>query len=144
MKRMERSRGFTLVELAVVVAVIAVVMAVAVPSLWASRKAANEAGAIGALRAMSAGNIQYLARTGRYAPALVDLRNRGCIDASLGNGLRAGYTYTYGSENSQVWACSADPQDPGTTGDRHFFIDESGVVRVEDGAPATAASSPLE
>ena len=64
-------------------------------------------------------------------------------DALLGAGAKAGFQFTYVA-NAYSWTCSADPQIPGTTGDRYFFVDQSGVIRFSTTATATVADTPLQ
>ncbi|HOD51226.1 MAG TPA: prepilin-type N-terminal cleavage/methylation domain-containing protein, partial [Candidatus Hydrogenedentes bacterium] len=58
---MKKNLGFTLIELMIVVAIIAIIAAIAIPSLLRSRMSANEAGAIGSLRTISAGEVSFQA-----------------------------------------------------------------------------------
>jgi prepilin-type N-terminal cleavage/methylation domain-containing protein len=107
--------GFTLIELMFVVAVIAIIVAIAIPSLMRSRTAANEASAISSLRTMTSMNERYNLRFGRYAGALTDLSNAGLIDQNLGGGTKAGYTFAY-TGGTDTFSCAADPEIPGTSG----------------------------
>ena len=142
--RRGRDRGFTLIELVIVIAVISIITTMAIPSLWAARKNANEAAAIGSLRSLVTVGSMYRSRFQVFAPALADLQARGYIDSVLGSGQKAGYTFTYVQAGPDAWHCNGDPTTPGTTGDRHFYADDSGVIRVDGAAAATAASPPVE
>ena len=140
---MKRNQGFTLIELMIVVAIIAIIAAIAIPSLLNARKAGNEASAISSLRTMSTVNEQYRTRFQSYGGSLGDLNTEGYIDSVLSSGTKSGYDFLYtGATNT--WSCTADPDTPGTTGDRYFFVDESGVIRFSSTGTAGVGSSPID
>src|SRR5262245_5614360 len=85
--------GFTLVELMLVVAVMSIIMAMAIPSFLNTRIAANESSAIATMRAVVTSNEQYRTRFQSYASALTDLWAEGYIDATVANPFKAGYTF---------------------------------------------------
>ncbi len=143
MVALHRNKGFTLIELMVVIAIIAIVAAIAIPSLWGARKSANESSAIASLRTISTMNNMYRTRFQSYANALTDLNSQGFIDSVLGSGNKSGYTFSY-SMASDAWQCNADPTSPGFSGDRHFYVDNSGVIRTDPSSSATSASSPVD
>ena len=137
-----RRDGFTLIELMIVVAIIAIILAIAIPSLQASRKAATEAVIIGTLKSIVSANEQYRIRFGVYAnpiDALVaeylpQLQNNTTLDK---------YDENYQSDG-QTWTMPAWPKDPGVGGDRSFYVDTSGVIRVELSGTATSLSPALD
>jgi prepilin-type N-terminal cleavage/methylation domain-containing protein len=142
---MKRNQGFTLIELMIVVAIIAIIAAIAIPSLLNARKAGNEASAVSSLRTLSTVNEQYRTRFQQYSASLANLQAQGYIDTVLGAGAKSGYNFTYVVGAPPVtWVCNADPTVAGTTGDRGFFVNESGVIRGQDPAPATVASNPID
>ncbi|MBN1417661.1 MAG: prepilin-type N-terminal cleavage/methylation domain-containing protein [Planctomycetes bacterium] len=138
-----RGFGFTLVELMVVVAVIAIVVAVAIPNFVHSKIAANESSAISSLRTISSVIEQYRVRFQRYPVSLGQLSSTGYIDDRLGAGQKSGYAFQF-SSTVYTYAVQADPLTSGTTGDRHFYIDDSGVLRWASAAPAGAADPPID
>ena len=149
---MKREQGFTLIELMIVVAIIAIIAAIAIPSLLNARKAGNEASAISSLRTLTTVNEQYRTRFANplavpaigYADVLSSLRASGYIDEVLGGGTKSGYQFAYAGTATQ-WTCSATPSAVGTTGDRAFFVNESGVIRWVTGAgPAVVTSPPID
>src|ERR1041385_2987388 len=105
----------------IVLALIAVISALAIPSLLNARKAGNEASAISSLRTLCTVNMQYRTRFRMFAPALADMQANGFIDAVLASGTKSGYLITYARPSLETWSCNADPASPGFTGDRHFF-----------------------
>ena len=147
---MKNQKGFTLIELMIVIAIIAIIAAIAIPNLIEARKGSNEAAAIGALRTLT--TAQALFREGDkdknntldYANSLTLLKNAGLIDGVLGGGTKQGYLFTVATNSDQfTWSCTASPQSPGKSGDRYFFCDESGVIRFATTAAATSASTAI-
>ena len=140
---MKREQGFTLIELMIVVAIIAIIAAIAIPSLLNARKAGNEASAISSCRTLGTVNEQYRTRFQAYSSSLANLSATGYIDSVLASGTKSGYAFTY-SGATNTWTVSAVPSTAGTTGDRGFFVDQSGVIRFAATGAATSASSPLD
>jgi len=140
---MKREQGFTLIELMIVVAIIAIIAAIAIPSLLNARMAGNEASAISSLRTMTTVNEQYRTRFQEYPPGLADLLAEQYIDEVLASGEKSGYTFTYTRVDPRVeWECTAVPVTVGTTGERGFFVDESGVIRFDGAGGAPDATFP--
>ena len=140
---MKRNKGFTLIELMIVVAIIAIIAAIAIPSLLNARKAGNEASAISSLRTLSTVSEQYRTRFGSDAGSLANRETEKCIDNVLGTALKSGYTFGY-TPGTNTWSCTASPATPGTTGDRRFFVDGSGVIRFNSTATASAADKAID
>lgn len=145
-------RGFTLVEIMIVVAIIALLAAIAIPNLLRARVNANETAAIAAMRTISTALESYRAAqpTPSYPDALADLSSAtppyidstlsGAVDAATA---RQGYYYTYVQSSANQYTLNAAPAVPNTTGTRYFFVDESGVIR-SDTAAADATSDPIQ
>jgi prepilin-type N-terminal cleavage/methylation domain-containing protein len=160
MRRRRRDAGFSLIELLIVVAVILVVAAIAIPSLTHARIAANEAAAVSALRTLATEEVNYdAAFSSGYSPTLAALgppppgnasspANAEMIDVELASGIRGGYHYIYtpidpsGSGRPGGYEVNANPISPGITGQWYFYVDQSNVIRQNYGAPADKTSAP--
>ena len=160
----KKNSGFTLIELMIVVAIIAIIAAIAIPNLLRSRMSANEAGAAGAMRTISTGEVSFQTAAfvdtdsdgvGDYGSLaqLADPDGAGAtppfIDSVLGGGAKHGYNFvvavTAGSATAlPAYTCTSTPAAAGRTGFRQYFVDESGVIRyTADGSDVSVSSTPL-
>jgi len=153
------NRGFSLIELLIVVAVILIIAAIAIPNFIKSKMRANEAAAVHSIRNITTAEVVYTTTYNvGYAPALINLggtgvtvdqNNAALIDDVLANGLKSGYIFTYavtGTDplgNPATFTVNADPQSAGYTGQRHFYTDQSDVIRENDSAVAGPTDPPL-
>ena len=158
MTKTNRERGFSLMELLIVVAIILIIAAIAIPKLFRSKIAANEASAVGSLKAVNAACVTYSSTWNVGYPVVLSYlgagtptssTGAGIIDSLLASGVKSGYTFTYISgapSGGQVrtYTLTANPTLPNQTGQRYFFTDQSGVIRQNLGGVATSSSVPLK
>jgi len=142
-KPKEQNKGFTLVEIMIVVAILVSLAVIAIPGFLRARVIANEASAVASMRTISTGCESYRSMQSppTYPPNLVTLstENPPYIDPTLAGGQKQGYNFNYNLVNPSQYTCTATPITPNITGVRIFFVDESGVIRVND-----AAGAPVE
>jgi type IV pilus assembly protein PilA len=154
-----KQKGFSLIELLIVVAIILIIAAIAIPNLLRSKMAANEASAVSSLRTLNTSSVAYSTSYGVYPTNLTDLGPltggattptslmADLIDSVLATASAApgksGYTFTYTGTAGSSYTITAQPVTVGVTGQRYFFTDQSGVIRANPSGAATVSSSPL-
>lgn len=146
---MKNRRGFTLVEIMIVVAIIALLATIALPGLMRTRLTANESNAIATLRTVATAAETF--RSGQTAPiypaTLAALTNATPpYVTGFAAGVKAGYTFTVASvaaDTANQYSAVATPTAVGTTGNRHFCIDHTGIMRASAAAanPFTAGTA---
>jgi prepilin-type N-terminal cleavage/methylation domain-containing protein len=139
---MKRERGFSVIELIVVVVILGVIAAMAIPGLRRARQNAQMGSAIQSLRMITTAQHLYERKNKVYG-TLSQIAPEGTLDPNILAGSKSGYTFvlTVGA-SGKTFACNATPEDDPLTLD-HFFVDESGVIRFKTGAPADATSEPI-
>jgi prepilin-type N-terminal cleavage/methylation domain-containing protein len=142
------AKGFTLVEIMIVVAIIALIAAVAIPNMLRARHNAGETSAIASMRTLVGALESFRANQTplTYPANLVALSNAvpPYIDAVLSSGTKQGYTFTFTPTLPNTYTIAAAPVTAGVTGTRGFFVDQTGVIRVAATPPASAASPALD
>jgi prepilin-type N-terminal cleavage/methylation domain-containing protein len=148
-----RQRGFTLVELLVVLAIIVTLSSIAVPHLLAGRRAAHEASAVQSVRVLSEASHTYHSSRGSLPSSLSDLSGVGMIDPVLAGGEKDSYVFTLERQSPTSYVISARPSGAQIwSGARRFAVIEDGRLRADtnnlgspfthDEAAAAAAYSP--
>lgn len=151
-----KQKGFSLIELLIVVAIILIIAAIAIPNLLRARIAANEASAVSSLRTMNTACITYNTSFNAYPTSLTNLApvtsgstptstSADLLDATLTAApfQKSGYTFGFTVPAAGTYAITATPITANQTGVRQFYTDQTGVIHYAIGAAATASSSPL-
>ena len=152
--RRRRQRGFSLIELLIVVAIVLILAAVAVPKLNQNRMMAQETAAVRQIGTIHTAQTQYYSQFGKYATALTELgpptsgqpgpTGADLIPGDLALGKKSGYTFTV-TASPTGYIVNANPDAYNSSGRRSFFSDQSLVIKENWGPePATATSKEIK
>jgi type IV pilus assembly protein PilA len=160
----KKQKGFSLIELLIVVAIILIIAAIAIPNLLRARMAANESSAVGSLRTIVTAEFNYqqnygigyapLTNLGSAAPctaATISTTAAAClVDPQLSGGVKSGYNIATPAPGgigtalapNNAFVATAVPSAVGQTGQRGFYADQSGVIRFTTDGSVPLATSP--
>jgi prepilin-type N-terminal cleavage/methylation domain-containing protein len=162
-----KQKGFSLIELLIVVAIILIIAAIAIPNLIRSKMAANEASAVASIRTINTSEVVYSSTynvpnvfsanlaglgdggtAGQCTSTFVPTSTSACLldpaleAATAATTPKSGYYFTY-LQGVGTYTVNANPSALNSTGVRGFFSDQTVVIRANAGAAATNASTPI-
>jgi type IV pilus assembly protein PilA len=144
-----KQKGFSLIELLIVVAIILIIAAIAIPNLIRSKIAANQASAVASLRTLNTSSVLFNTNYGLYPTALSSLATNGAasstaadmIDNVLSTGVKSGYSFSWsGGGTTGSYAIFASPVTLNSTGTVYYYTDQSLVIRSNPAGAATSGS----
>ena len=153
MNQNRKRRGFSLIELMIVIAIILIIATIALPKLNRAKMYAHETAAIKTLQTIHTAQTQYQSQFGRFATSLTELgppqsgqpgpQSADLIDNNLASGEKSGYKFIV-TGNQSGYVISAVPVAYNSTGSRTFYSDQTMQIRQNYGPePATAQSPEL-
>lgn len=152
MKKTRREFGFSLIELLIVIAIILIILAVAMPRLQKSRMYAQEMAALQAIKTIHTAQTQYYSTFGKYAETLAALgpptsgaagpAASDLIQEDLASGEKQGYKFVL-TAIPGGYIVNANPVAFGSSGSRTFYSDQSMSIRQNFGQEPATATSPL-
>jgi type IV pilus assembly protein PilA len=142
-------KGFSLIELLIVVAIILIIAAIAIPNLLRSKIAANQASAVASLRTLNTSAVLFNTNYGLYPTALSSMATSGAasstaadlIDSVLATGVKSGYSFSWsGGGTTGTYSITAVPVTLNSTGTVYYYTDQTLVITSNPAGAATSGS----
>lgn len=153
---MKKNAGFTLMELMIVVGILSIIAAITIPNLLRSQETAKEGAALAAMRVIATSESSFLAAgvvNGGDGKAIYGTlgelgeppgNGTPFIDSVLSSGLKGDYTFLITAADAYPATYFAGGVPAGNVTMKHFFVDESGVIRFNRGSDAASDSTPVQ
>jgi prepilin-type N-terminal cleavage/methylation domain-containing protein len=159
--QLRKQKGFSLIELLIVVAIILIIAAIAIPNLLRSRIAANEASAVGSIRTINTAETTYNSTypTAGYTGTIANLAGTSCtaptstgaclIDTTLAAATssttaKSGYFFALASDTNVGYTVNGTPANQGSSGVKGFYSDATGVIRSNTSGTATVSDPAIQ
>jgi len=139
-------RGFTLVEIMIVVSLVVILVMLAAPGILRSRVIANEGAALGNLKAINNACQLYHMNNDAYPDSLFSLSDATppYLDSVLASGEKQSYSFAYAFISNDSFTVNANPLSTGLLKGRYFYLDETGIIRANYGSPAGAGDETVK
>lgn len=147
---MTKRSGFTLVEIMIVLAIVMTLATLVVSSVLRARQNANEVAAVASCKTVATACQNFYTNNlpHTYPTGLADLIPPQSvppyIDSVLASGTKQGYVFTYTFIDTESFTLNADPAISGKTGTRHFFVNESGVIKANAARQADSSDPAVD
>jgi type IV pilus assembly protein PilA len=149
--RRRHSRGFSLIELLIVIAIILIILTIAVPKMGVAQMNAREMAVVREVQTVNTAQVQYMSQFGKFAASMAELgppasggpgpSAADLIPGSLASGDKDGYTFILAATPSG-YTLNVNPKVFNSTGRRSFFSDQSMIIHQNWSAEPANASSP--
>jgi type IV pilus assembly protein PilA len=150
-RQRRRARGFSLIELLIVIAIILIILTIAVPKLSVAQMNAREMAVVREIQTVNTAQAQYMSQFGKFAATMAELgppssggpgpAAADLIPGSLASGEKDGYTFTLAASPSG-YTLNVNPKVFNSSGRRTFYSDQNMIIHQNWSAEAANASSP--